>query len=284
MPSRGGLGRGLSALIPSTEEQSFQYLPVTAVRPNARQPRDRFDEEALAALADSVGRVGVLQPLLVRPQGDGYEIIAGERRLRAAQLAGLREVPAIIRDTSDEDSLEHAVLENIHREDLNPLEEAAAYRQLLEDFGLTHDALAERVGRSRTAITNALRLLGLPGRVQELLVAGDLSAGHARALLTLDDPVAQVATAEQIAAEGWSVRQTEEAVRAGGVSRRAGRRAGQGTDPEHPALTEVGELLGDHLDTRVRVKTGRGSGKLVIEFGSLADLERISQIILGAHE
>ena len=284
MASRGGLGRGLSALIPAAEQQAFQYLPIGAVRPNARQPRDRFDEQALATLADSVRRVGVLQPLLVRPQGDGYELIAGERRLRAAQLAGLREVPAIIRDTSDEDSLEHAVLENIHREDLNALEEAAAYRQLLEDFGLTHDALAERVGRSRTTITNALRLLGLPGRAQELLVCGELTAGHARALLGLDDPSLQTATAERIVAEGWSVRQTEEAVRTGGAPLRARRGSAKNQGREHPALAEVGELLGDYLDTRVRVRTGKGSGKLVIEFGSLADLERISQMILGAYE
>lgn len=278
---RSGLGRGLSALLPDDDAGPvFSQVAIDKVHPNPRQPRSHFDDEAITALAESIRRLGVLQPLLCRRDGVEYELIAGERRLRAAKLAGLDEVPVLVREATEESSLEEALLENLHREDLNALEEAAAYHQLIEDFGLTHESLSGRVGKSRAAISNTLRLLNLPGPVQELVVTGDISGGHARAILGLSDPEEQTVLARRVAAQGWTVRQTEDYVR---------RQASAETDetpktpgPPHPALLEVGDLMGEYLDTQVEVKMRRGSGRMVIEFGSLADLERIAARILGA--
>jgi ParB family chromosome partitioning protein len=267
------------------------------VHPNRYQPRTRFDEAALDELAASIRVLGVLQPVLVRPTADGYELIAGERRWRAAQLAGLAEVPALVRDVEHQSSLEHALVENLHREDLNPVEEAVAYRQLIDDFGLSHDDVAARVGKSRSAVTNTLRLLQLPPEVLELLVDRRLSAGHARALLGLADPAEQRALASTAVADGWSVRQTEAAVKA-----RAGRPdgtepgAGGGGDPvptpggpsdgasRPAALLELEELLSEHLDTRVAVQLGGRRGRVIIEFGGIEDLERIYRAMVTGPE
>jgi len=280
---QGGLGRGLGALIPAglNEEQAaaFQELPVGAISPNRRQPRTQFDEEAMATLTASVRELGVLQPILVRATGGGaYELIAGERRWRAAKRAGLPLVPAIVRTVDDTASLEQALVENIQREDLNPLDEAAAFQQLLEDFHLTHDELAARVGKSRAAISNTLRLFQLPPSVQRLLSESQLTAGHARALLTTPDRGYQEALARRIVGEGMSVRAVEEAARshnkaserpdsapAGGATRRL----------RPPGLLELEELLSAHLDTRVTITMGSAKGRVTIEFATLEDLERI---------
>lgn len=278
---RSGLGRGLSALLPDEGGAGpvFSQVAIGDVHPNPRQPRTHFDDEAITALSESIKRLGVLQPLLCRRAGTSYELIAGERRLRAAKLAGLAEVPVLVRDVTEESSLEEALLENLHREDLNALEEAAAYRQLIEDFGLTHESLSERMGRSRAAITNTLRLLNLPGPVQELVVEGSLGGGHARAILGLSDPEEQVKLARRVVSEGWTVRQTEDHVRR--QNSRTTDNAPKAAQIPHPALLEVGDLMGEYLDTAVEVNMKRGSGRMVIEFGSLADLERIAARILG---
>ncbi|MFN8105836.1 MAG: ParB/RepB/Spo0J family partition protein [Acidimicrobiia bacterium] len=279
--TRTGLGRGLSALLPDDPAGGpvFREVSIDKVHPNPRQPRTHFDDEAITALADSIKRLGVLQPLLCRRDGTEFELIAGERRLRAARLAGLDEVPILLREASEESSLEEALLENLHREDLNALEEAAAFHQLIEDFGLTHESLSSRVGKSRAAISNTLRLLNLPSPVQELLVGGEISGGHARALLGIPDQADQIAVAARVAREGWTVRQTEEYVR----RRSAGTtdKTDKAPQPAHPALLEVGDLMGEYLDTQVEVKMRRGAGRMVIEFGSLSDLERIAARILG---
>lgn len=278
---RGGLGRGLSALIPgATDDGGLLEIPLAAISPNTRQPRETFDEEGIVALASSIREVGVLQPIVVRRREDGYELVAGERRLRAAKHAGLATIPAVIRDTDDTDSLREAIIENIHREDLSPLEQAAAFQELLEDLGASHDELAERLGYSRSHVTNTIRLLQLPPAVQRLVGEGRLSAGHARALLTLEDAEGQEALALRVAAEGLSVRQVEELVRAyrGG---RAGA-AERATPEPDPRSVQLEELLGDALATRVRVQRGRRKGKIVIEFGSDEDLDRIVSAIAGA--
>jgi len=289
----------LGALIPAglTDEQAsaFQELPVGAISPNRRQPRKQFDEEAMATLTSSVRALGVLQPVLVRATGGGaYELIAGERRWRAAKRAGLPLVPAIIRTVDDTASLEQALVENIQREDLNPLDEAAAYQQLLEDFHLTHDELASRVGKSRAAISNSLRLFQLPPSVQRLLAEALLTAGHARALLTTPDRSYQEELARRVVGEGLSVRATEEAARQhthGRVpaddhpSPASGDKIGTGvTDdggPTHrlrpPGLLELEDLLSAHLDTRVTITMGSSKGRVAIEFATLEDLERIYQ-------
>jgi ParB family chromosome partitioning protein len=279
---RSGLGKGLQALIPTEVAAELgsllQELPIGRLRPNPRQPRDHFDEEALASLAASIKELGVLQPVLVRPVGDEFELVAGERRWRAAKRAGLQTIPALVRDTTDDASLEQALVENLHREDLNPLEEAAAYQQLLEDFGLTHEELAARMGKSRAAITNTLRLFQLPAGIQRLVAEGQLTAGHARALLGTPDRAFQEALAKRAVSEGWSVRAVEEAVRARGGD------VGDGTTPPTPSsgrrlrppgLLELEELLAGFLDTRVSVAMGPKKGKVVVEFGDLEDLERI---------
>jgi ParB family transcriptional regulator, chromosome partitioning protein len=281
---RSGLGRGLGALIPTdvtTGKGAYAEIAVTAVRPNPRQPRHHFDEEALAALTASVRELGVLQPILVR-RGKGpdeYEIIAGERRWRAARRAGLASVPAVVREATDEESLEQALVENLNREDLNPMEEAAGYQQLIEDFGLTHEQLAAHMGRSRVAITNSLRLFQLPPSVQRLVAEGRVSGGHARAILGTPDRSFQEALARRVANEQISVREVEEAVRhrnqaPNGSTSSAPSRTGQ-VRLRPPGILELEELLADHLDTKVRVDMGAHKGRVVIEFATLEDLERI---------
>jgi ParB family chromosome partitioning protein len=293
---RGGLGKGLGALIPpggteaGSEPGGLDELPLASIRPNRFQPRDHFDEEALALLADSIREVGVLQPVLVRPVGDGdeYELIAGERRWRAARRVGLQTIPALVRETGDAAALEQALVENLHRDGLNPLEEAAAYQQLIEDFGLTHDDVAARVHRSRATVTNTLRLMQLPPAIQKLLQQGKLSMGHARALLGSPDRAFQEVLAKRIVDDDLSVRAVEEAVREHqGETKPAGRAEGaaeDGTDAARrrlrpPGLLELEELLGDHLETRVKISMGSARGKVVVEFSTLEDLERIYRLM-----
>lgn len=306
----GGLGRGLGALIPTAPpvtdvaepEQRpvvldatgpasvpvdlpqpvagahFAELPLTAITPNPRQPRQHFDDEAMAELVHSVREIGLLQPVVVRPIGDDrYELVMGERRWRACREAGLTAIPAIVRDTGDDDLLRDALLENLHRSQLNPLEEAAAYDQLLKDFGCTHEELAQRLGRSRPQISNTLRLLRLPPSVQRRLAAGVLSAGHARALLALPDPQAQDRLAHRIVAEGLSVRAVEEIVTVGDDEVAAPRR--RGGRPVAPELADLAARLSDRFETRVKVDQGRRHGKLVIEFASREDLDRIVTLL-----
>jgi ParB family chromosome partitioning protein len=275
----------------SDQGSSLIEAPISRLKPNSFQPRAHFDEEAMASLTASVKELGVLQPVLVRPaEGDSYEIIAGERRWRAAKRAGLQTIPALVRTATDTASLEQAVVENLHRQDLNPLEEAAAFQQLLEDFGLTHDQLATRVGKSRAAITNTLRLFQLPPTIQRLVAENRLSAGHARALLGTPDRAFQESLARRAVSEGLSVRAVEEAVRA--------RTQGQPTQPpggtpgetdagparrlRPPGLLELEELLSRYLDTRVNVEMGAKRGRVLIEFATLEDLERIYRVMTEA--
>jgi ParB family chromosome partitioning protein len=257
---------------------SFAELPVSEIHPNPKQPRQVFDEDALAELTHSIREFGVLQPVVVRadPAG-GYELVMGERRLRAAVAAGLEAIPAIVRSTADDAMLRDALLENIHRAQLNPLEEAAAYQQLLEEFGTTHDELAHRIGRSRPQVSNTIRLLNLPLAVQRRVAAGVLSAGHARALLGLDDADQQDELAGRIVAEGLSVRATEELVALAHRGSEPGkaRRAAPAKRITAPAVTELASKLSDAFDTRVRVDIGRRKGKITVEFASIDDLERI---------
>ena len=321
-PQRRGLGRGLGSLIPTSAPAPaagdapsdlpgpgegapyrgedggtppageaapapvagahFAELPVTRIRPNAAQPRQVFDEEAMAELVHSIREVGLLQPVVVRRVGDGdYELVMGERRWRACQEAGLDTIPAIVRDTGDDVMLRDALLENLHRSQLNPLEEAAAYQQMLDDFGCTHDELAGRIGRSRPQISNTLRLLNLSPEVQRRVAAGVLSAGHARALLAVTDPGAQDRLAGRVVSEGISVRGLEELVAVGehgSDDDESGPRV-RPARPSAPGLTELSDRLSDRLDTRVKVALGRNKGKVSIEFASLNDLERIVGII-----
>lgn len=255
----------------------FAEIPVAAIAPNARQPRQVFDEEMLEELKVSIQEVGFLQPIVVRETGEGdFELVMGERRWRAAQALGLEAIPAIVRDTRDDAMLRDALLENIHRANLNPLEEAAAYQQLLEEFGATHEELARRIGRSRPQISNTIRLLNLPGQVQRRVAAGVLSAGHARALLALEEADQQETLAARIIAEGMSVRATEEAVAlalADGTP--AKRSAAKRPKPHAPGLSDLADRLSDHFETRVRVDIGRRKGRIQIEFASVDDLERI---------
>ena len=288
---KGGLGRGLGALIPTgpaTPEVAevagarFAELPIQAIVPNHAQPRQVFDADALKELEDSLREVGLLQPIVVRPlDGGRYELIMGERRWRAAQRVGLTEIPAIIRSTPDTDMLRDALLENLHRSQLNPLEEAAAYQQLLADFGATHEELALRIGRSRPQISNTIRLLGLPPAVQSKVAAGVLSAGHARAILGLSSAEAMDAMAHRVIAEGMSVRSTEEAVALAGAEAPSHQRrhAQKRLVPE--AAREVAESLSDRLETRVKVDVGAKKGKITIEFATLEDLQRVADIING---
>jgi len=296
----GGLGKGLGALIPTAPPEGreaydtngngsatrfgpepvpvhgavFREISVDSVAPNPRQPRTVFDEDALEELAASLREVGLLQPIVVREVlPDQYELVMGERRWRASKLAGLTEIPAIVRETADDQMLRDALLENLHRQQLNPLEEAAAYEQLLREFGATHDQLAGKLGRSRSHVTNTIRLLGLPAAVQRRVAAGVLSAGHARALLALEDPEAQDRLATRIVAEGLSVRAVEEIVALGEEGRR--KRAPRTPRQTPPALSQVAERLADRLDTKVKVDMGRSRGKITVEFASIDDLNRI---------
>jgi ParB family chromosome partitioning protein len=281
---RGGLGRGLSALIPgAADESGLVEVPVGAIAPNPRQPREAFDEQGLAALGRSIREVGVLQPIVVRRRDRGYELVAGERRLRAARLAGLATIPAIIRQSDDTESLREALIENIHRQDLAPLEQAAAFQELLEDLGVSQEVLAERLGYSRPHITNTIRLLQLPGEVQRLLAEGGLSAGHARALLALPDAEAQVSLGLRVAAEGLSVRQTEELVKTY-ASGRGGPRARPTPPPREGRIIAAEEVLAERLATRVRVQLGKRKGKIIIEVASADDVDRVVNRIVGAPE
>ena len=298
MARLSGLGKGLGALIPADatsvvtgERPRLEELPVGSIVPNPHQPRVHFDEESLAELAASVREIGVLQPVLVRKavEEGTSELIAGERRWRAARRAGLAVIPAIVHTTDDIGSVERALVENLHRQDLKPLEEASAYQQLIEDFALTHEQVASRVGKSRSAITNTLRLLSLPAAIQALLADGRLSAGHAKALLGTPDRAFQEQLARRASSEGWSVRMVEEAVRERGssgvppaaeppqppaqVADGAGLTGATRLRP--PGLLELEELLAEYLSTRVSVTMGTGKGKVVIEFADLEDLERI---------
>ena len=292
MARRGGLGKGLGALIPTVATESsggMREIPIASVKPNKYQPRSHFDEEDLSALVGSIREVGVLQPVLVRPEGDGYELIAGERRWRAAKRVGLQTIPALIRVANDAAALEQALVENLHRANLNPLEEAAAYQQLIEDFGLTHEEVAGRVGKGRATVSNTLRLMHLPPTVQRALRDGQLSMGHARALLGTPDRAFQEKLAREVVAEGLSVRAVEDAVRLHGLSDE-GAQAGPETPDKQPrpprlrapGLLELEELLGERLATGVHVSMGAKRGRVVVDFSGLDDLERIYRIIAGA--
>ena len=277
--SEHGASTAAAADLVAVPGAAFAEIPVGAIAPNGRQPRQVFDEDDLAELVSSIREVGVLQPIVVRP-GDadsGYELVMGERRWRAAELAGLTTVPAIVRDTPDDEMLRDALLENLHRVALNPLEEAAAYQQLLEDFSCTHEELAGRVARSRPQISNTVRLLRLPAAVQRRVAAGVLSAGHARALLGLPDPQSQEALAQRVVAEGLSVRATEEivALNEEAPARRRARRVA----PVDPAIGERAARLSDHLETRVRIDLGRRKGRIAIDFATVEDLDRILGVL-----
>jgi len=288
MTRRSGLGKGLSSLIPADLEGEgavYREIDVESVVPNRYQPRESFDEESLASLAESIAEIGVIQPIVVRESDQGgYELIAGERRWRAARRAGIPAIPALVRGADDLASLETAVVENLHRQDLNALEEAAAYQQLIEDFGLTQESVAKRVGKSRSAVANSIRLLQLPPSVQQLVMDSRISAGHARALLSTPDRELQEAMAARIVAESLTVRQVEEMLRpdeGGGEDPAVGPESKPSPSAAlpAPAVLELEELLSARLDTRVKVKIGKGPGKLMVEFADLDDLERIYRII-----
>ena len=292
MGRRSGLGKGLGALIPTTatveEDAQLHELPISQIEPNRYQPREYFDEEQLVSLAASIRAVGVLQPVLVRPAGpERYELIAGERRWRAARRAGLQTIPALVRQTEDVRSLEHALVENLHRADLNPLEEAAAYQQLIEEFDHTQEEVATRVGKSRSAVANTLRLLHLPATIQRLVQDGQLSAGHARALLGTPDRQFQEALAQRAVSERLTVRDVEEAVRRHQVETDEAETpaAAVAPAPVRPAaVLELEEMLADLLDTRVQVSVGAKRGRLVVEFATLEDLERIYRVMAAGPE
>jgi ParB family chromosome partitioning protein len=272
---KSGLGRGLDALIPQEHKAgSFDTIRVDRIDPSPEQPRDEFDEQALESLAASIESIGLLQPIVVRPVGDRYVLVAGERRLRAAKLAGLESIHVVLRDESDSrTNLMEALVENLQREDLSVLEEAAAYRQLMEDFGMQHDEVATEVGKSRSAVTNTVRLLGLPAPIQELLVSGDLTPGHGRALLGTDDETYAVHIARRAVAEGWTVRRVEEAMRLRSTQAHGGRR-GDGS-PRPAAIIELEERLQDKLGTKVRIDYRGKGGRITIKYASADDLERI---------
>ena len=293
MARRSGLGKGLGALIPTgeaadAESTALQEIPCSAVRPNQHQPRAYFDEEALVSLSASIRELGVLQPILVRPAGDGqFELVAGERRWRAAKRAGLQTIPALVRPVEDAGALEQALVENLHREDLNALEEAAAYQQLMEDFHLTQEQVGIRVGKSRSAVTNTLRLFQLPPSVQKLVAERKLSAGHARALLGSPDRLFQETLARRAVAEDLSVRAVEEAVREHEDDPDEIDVAPEPARPQalRPAgLLELEELLSAHLDTRVNVTMGAKRGRVVIDFATVEDLERIYRAMTHGRE
>jgi ParB family chromosome partitioning protein len=283
---RGGLGTNLDSLIPTsltvgdTEVAQQNEVPISSISPNPRQPRTVFDEDALNELIASIKEIGILQPPVVRQVSQGrYELIMGERRFRAAKAAGLKSIPVIIRQTPDNELLREALIENIHRSQLNPLEEAAAYAGLLSDFGCTHEELAVKLGRSRPLISNMLRLLNLPPTVQRKVAAGVLSAGHARALLGLTDEKEIEKLANRIVAEGLSVRVTEEIVATAGPAKKPGKTKAK-VGISGTALASA-ELLSDYLDTRVSIEQGKGKGKITIEFAGNEDLQRIVDLIEG---
>jgi ParB family chromosome partitioning protein len=297
---RIGLGRGIGALIPTSDNPAeapidvffplggstgenlvpvpgarFGHLDINSIRPNAKQPRSIFEPEAFAELVHSIKELGVLQPIVVRQitgEAGNYELIMGERRLRASKEAGLSKIPAVIRETADENMLRDALLENLHRSDLNPLEEASAYQQLLEDFGITQEELANRIGRSRPKITNSIRLLKLPAEIQRKVAAGVLSAGHARALLAIEDSSRQLELANKVVSEGLSVRSLEEIV---AIAKPGGKKGKVRPGTRQDMLKGLADQVGDHLSTKVKIAIGKGKGTISIEFGSLEDLKRI---------
>lgn len=293
---KSGLGRGIGALIPTDPAERpidvffnesgnqgqnlvavpgarFGYLDINSIVPNAKQPRSVFEPEAFAELVHSIKELGVLQPIVVRSQENGtFELIMGERRLRASKEAGLDKIPAVIRETADENMLRDALLENLHRSDLNPLEEASAYQQLLEDFGITQDQLAERIGRSRPRITNTIRLLNLPAEVQRKVAAGVLSAGHARALLGAANEARMIELANKVINEGLSVRSLEELV---AIDRPADKKGKVQPGRRQDSLKGIADQLGDKLGTSVKISIGKAKGQIVIDFASVADLNRI---------
>lgn len=300
MARRSALGKGLGALIPSEAASdrgsALLDIPISSIHPNPHQPRENFDEETLASLTASIREVGVLQPILVRRDGEDYELVAGERRWRAAKRAGLVTIPALVRTADDVASMTQALVENLHREDLNPMEEAAAYQQLIEDFGLTHEEVASRVGRTRASVSNTLRLFQLPPGLQRLVIDAQLSAGHARALLGTPDRAFQEQLARRAVAEGLSVRAVEEAIRQRAaepttspsdvdeVTAPSGSATPAAQAPPRlrpPGLLELEELLSGHLDTRVSIEMGSKKGKMTVEFATLEDLERIYRVMVG---
>ena len=302
---RRGLGRGLGELFQRTEPRPaaaqpvdyleaaplapvpagsyFADLPLDSISPNPRQPRTVFDEEAMNELVDSIREVGMLQPIVVRPLGGAkFELVMGERRWRAAQQAAVDTIPAIVRETADHDLLRDALLENLHRAQLNPLEEAAAYQQMLEDFGCTQEELASRIKRSRPQISNTIRLLRLPPTVQRRIAAGVISAGHARALLAIEDPGGQERLAQRVVAEGLSVRAVEELVTLGDHREKTARQRQQ-SKIVAPKAKDLADRLSDHFETRVKVELGQTKGKIIIEFATVDDLERIVALINTQH-
>lgn len=309
MARRSGLGKGLSALIPTEvvgdRSSALREVPIGSIKPNPRQPRVNFDEDTMSSLAASIKELGVLQPVLVRQVGgeaaDDFELIAGERRWRAARRAGLQTIPVLIQTSVETHSLEQALVENLHRQDLNVLEEAAAYQQLIEEFGYTHDHVAKRVGKSRTAVTNILRLLQLPAGVQRLLAEGQITPGHARALLGTPDRGYQEVLAKAVVAEDLTVRAVEDLVRDHGDGGGAGPGRPDGAGPQvtsngapssaggtrelpPPGILELEDLLSSHLNTRVKVDLSSKRGKVVVEFATLEDLERIYKLMVGRTE
>ena len=293
MARPSGLGRGLGALLSSDPHLAVQpdgaavygEVSIDAIVPNAFQPRTGFDEESLASLTSSIRELGVLQPVLLRAKGEGqYELIAGERRWRAARRAGLRTIPAVIRSAEDAHSLEQAIVENLHRADLNALEEAAAFQQLIDDFGYTHEQIAQRVGKSRAAVSNTLRLLQLSPSIQRLIVEGQLSAGHARAILGTPDRSFQEALARRVVAESMSVREAEEAVRLRAELQKDGKKPRPLLEPRPAGLLELENLLAEYLDTRVSVDLSPKRGRIVIEVADLNDLERVYRRITSLTE
>ena len=288
--SKRGLGRGLDALLPSApalsevsdEQGSLREVPVDAITPNPRQPRTRFDEDTLAELAASIVSLGVLQPLLVRELAPGvFELVAGERRWRAAQNAGLETVPVLVVETDERGSLERALVENVHRQNLNPIEEAAAYRQLLDEGGLTQEALGRQIGKNRVTIANAMRLLDLPVSVQRLLTEGRLTGAHGKALLALEGNAFLERLARRAADEGWSTRETEEQVRRYQSMSGATRATTSKSATESAAALDAQRRLSEHLQTRVRVDIGKRKGRIVLDFVSADELERITRLITG---
>ena len=280
---KGGLGRNLDSLIPTQIKSEDRVaaerneVSVELIRPNPKQPRTVFDDDQLRELAASIREIGILQPPVVRRVGSNYELIMGERRLRAAKLAGLTKIPVIIRETNDNELLREALIENIHRSALNPLEEAAAYNQMLDDFGFTHEELASKLGKSRPVITNTMRLLNLPPSVQKKLTAGVISAGHTRALLSLTDPNEIERIVSKIVAEGLSVRATEELVSLSSPTKKSGKsKSARGSSGKY---SELEERIGDALNTRVTIKGGSKGGKIIIDFADGPDLQRITSII-----
>ena len=291
MTRRSGLGRGLDALLPGVSNEDFESgarlleVALDEIRPGPHQPRKDFESGSLEELAASIRRLGVLQPLLVRPRsGSGFELIAGERRWRAARLAGLATAPVVLVETDERGSLERALVENLHREDLNPIEEAAAYRQLIDEGGLTQDELGKMLGRNRVTITNALRLLDLPTPVQQLLVEGRITAGHGRILLALQENPFQERLARRVAEEGLSVRETEDLVRRYGSMTLSPRMGGGHSRERPPQVSEAQRVLSDRLQTRVRVEMGKRKGKIVLDFVSLEELERLVGLMAGARD